>query len=387
MNLPRADVVMLGTFSAWNLGTIQARALPLATELRALGLHPAIIVTPWDMTSEAGVLDIVEGIPIVNTAAASARNPLPAIRQQIDWARRLDPQLVHVFKPKGFAGFSSAWLSKTRPLIVDSDDWEGDGGWNQAGGYSYLQQRVFQRQEQDLLRRALHVTAASTLLAERARALRAQPGETVHSIPNGLTRGRWRELSDARQTSPGAIDPPVILLYSRFAEFETDWLASFIHALTVLVDRKVTVRVVGDVQSQTCPPLSVGDVYVEMLGYVAWERIPALLGTTSVAVYPYRDSLITRAKQSVKLLEQMAAGCPIIASEVGDIANTLGPAGTVLTGGSPQQFAREAADLLRHPERPNSLSERAIERAGSRFLFDNLARQLLDVYVGAGLRR
>ena len=34
----RYDIVMLGTFAAWRLGTIQSRALPMAVALRRLGL-------------------------------------------------------------------------------------------------------------------------------------------------------------------------------------------------------------------------------------------------------------------------------------------------------------------------------------------------------------
>ena len=387
MNVPAADVVMLGTFSAWNLGTIQARALPLATELRSLGVRPAIVVTPWDMPSEAGAIDVIDGVPIINTTSASATHPLSAIRHQINWARKLNPALVHVFKPKGFGGFAGRVLSASMPLVVDSDDWEGDGGWNEAGDYGLLQRRVFHYQEQDLLRRATYVTAASTLLADRAREMRKSAGDTVKRLPNGITHKRWLELSSARQMPPASIDPAVILLYSRFAEFDNDWLASFASALSAVTDRKLVVRVVGDAENQTQPPVLAGGIHVEILGYVSWEAIPRLLGSSTVAVYPYRDSLVTRSKQSVKLLEQMAAGCPIVASDVGDIALTLGAAGVVLPDASPECFARSTNELLEQPERMNVMSAAGTERIRSDFLFEDLARDLLDVYRRVGLKQ
>ncbi|CAN5805813.1 glycosyltransferase family 4 protein [soil metagenome] len=387
MNDLVADVIMLGTFSAWNLGTIQARTLPLAAELRSQGIRPAIVVTPWDMPSEAGVVDVIDGVPVINTRSASATNPLPAIRQQIAWARKLKPSLVHVFKPKGFGGFAGRVLSRSMPLIVDSDDWEGDGGWNDAGDYGPLQRRVFQYQEQDLLCRATYVTAASTLLAERAREIRNSAGDTVKRLPNGMTYKHWRELSSARLTPPASIDPPVILLYSRFAEFNNDWLASFVSALSVITDRKLIVRVVGDAENQSKPVLLGGKIIVEILGYVSWAAVSTLLGSSSVAVYPYRDSLVTRSKQSVKLLEQMAAGCPILASDVGDIASTLGTAGVVLPDASPERFARSTIELLEQPERMNVMSADGTERIRSAFLFEDLARDLLDVYGRVGLKQ
>ena len=387
MNVPAADVVMLGTFSAWNLGTIQARALPLATELRSLGIRSAIVVTPWDMPTEAGAMDIIDGVPIINTGATSATHPLSAIRQQIRWAHQLTPAVIHVFKPKGFGGFAGRVLSASLPLVVDSDDWEGDGGWNDAGDYGLLQRRVFHYQENDLLKRATYVTAASTLLADRAREIRTHAGgDTVKRLPNGITRERWLELSTARQMAPASMDPPVILLYSRFAEFDHDWLASFMYALSSRCDKDIIVRVVGNIANQTIPPAIVGGIRVEIMGYVSWHTIPTLLGTSTIAVYPYRDSLVTRSKQSVKLLEQMAAGCPMVASDVGDIGLTLGAAGIVLPDASPDRFARSVVELLNQPERLNLMSATGTERVRSDFLFEDLARDLLDVYCSVGLK-
>lgn len=380
-----ADIVMLGTFSAWKLGTIQARALPLAVELRSLGVRVSIVLTPWDMPAEAGTIDIIDGVPIVNTASISTRQPLSAITQQVAWVRKLSPATVHVFKPKGFGGFAGRLLSRTMPLVVDSDDWEGDGGWNDSGQYNAIQRRVFQYQELDLLRRADIVTAASSLLADRARELRPHAPDSVTRLPNGIPRIRWRELASARHVSPALVDPPVILLYSRFAEFEPGWLHSFISSLSGLTDRALTVRVVGETEGQIVPPLSVGSVDVEVMGYVAWNAIPTLLGSSAVAVYPYRDTLIARSKQSVKLLEQMAAGCPVIASDVGDVASTLGNAGVVLPDASPDRFAHAVVSLLNQPERLNAMSEAGTERIRTDFLLEDLARGLLDIYHQIGL--
>ncbi len=387
-NVPATDIVMLGTFAAWNLGTIQARALPLAAELRYAGIRTAIVVTPWDRPAEAGIVDVIDGVPIINTRSASATMPLAAIREQVNWTRALAPSVLHVFKPKGFGGFTGRLLSGAIPLVVDSDDWEGDGGWNQAAGYGRLQRRVFQYQEQDLLRRAAHVTTASSLLTGRAREMRNGPNdETVHMIPNGIRRSRWNELSSARQAAPATADPPVILLYSRFAEFEGDWLASFVSALMTLTDRELVVRVVGNAENQHPPAVSGSRIRVDFMGYVSWEALPALLGTSTLAVYPYRDSLVTRSKQSVKLLEQMAAGCPVVASDVGDIAVTLGEAGLVLPDAVPESFARATVELLEQPGRLATMSAVGMERIHSRFLFEDLARDLLEVYRSAGLQR
>lgn len=380
-----ADVVMLGTFSTWNLGTIQARGLPLAQSLTERGIRIAIVTTPWDRPEEAGVIDMISDVLVINTSAASTRNPVPAVKQQLQWVRALNPSLSHVLKPRGFGGLAGRALLNHVPVVVDSDDWEGDGGWNDSGQYGWLQQRVFQAQEVDLLRNAHRITSASTLLAERAKQLRGD-STTTSLIPNGLSNARIEHLGAARMHPPSVMNPPVVTIYSRFAEFETDWLPRYIDALSNAYSGEITVRIIGDSRVNPSPWLRPARVLIEQMGYVPYEDIPLLLGTSTLAVYPYRDSLITRSKQSVKLLELMAAGCPVIASDVGDVPLTLAEAGTVLDGASPFAFARATVDTLSNPAQLDAMSRQGIKLVGSRFRFDVLAASLLDTYRAAGLQ-
>jgi glycosyltransferase involved in cell wall biosynthesis len=385
-SFPRYDVVMLGTFASWNLGTLQARAIPLARGLLATGLRAAIVTTPWDAPADAGTIDTYHGIPVINTAAISPSNPFRAVRQQMQWVDRLSPSLVHVFKPKGFGGIAGRFLQHSYPLVVDSDDWEGDGGWNTKPEYSWVQRRVFHHQERDLIRRANQVTAASTLLAERARRLRGEPtDENTHLLENGLDDERITALMSARSRRPSELETPVIVLYSRFAEFEDDWLQRFLVELDSACEAPLIVKVVGS-SSVLEVALSLGSkVFVEQMGYVTSQAVPEILGSATLGVYPYRDSLITRSKQSVKLLEQMAAGCPVIASDVGDVARTLDFSGIATTDSSPAHFAREAVRLLDQPERLDHMSAVGTRRIKSRFSFSALSKRLSAIYRAAGL--
>jgi glycosyltransferase involved in cell wall biosynthesis len=345
--LPAYDVVMTGTFAAWRLGTLQARALPLATALQRHGVRCALVTVPWDLSSERGVLDIRSRVPLWNTSSASLRLTPVAVRQQLRAIAALQPRVVHVMKPRGFGGLSGTLLRQT-PVLVDADDWEGDGGWNRIGRYPLLQRRMFDWQERTLLRDANGVTAASTLLAQRARALRDGPGRgCVWHVPNVLPDEWIAELTEAcGQYTPVLDDTPTILLYSRFEEFGPDWLPRLLRALDDATDCPLRVRVIGDTQ----PPCvdSVGRVVVELMGYVARDRLPRLLASASVAVFPYEDSLVSRSKNSVKLLELLAAGCPVIASDTGDVAPTIGEAGILLDGHAPEAFGRTVVTLLRH---------------------------------------
>ena len=380
-----ADIVMLGTFGAWRLGTIQARALPFAQALSERGIRTTILTTPWDAPNEAGIIDVRNGVPIINTCSVSTRQPFLAARQQASWVNRLQPAVLHVFKPKGFGALATRLVPAHIPVIVDSDDWEGDGGWNEVAGYSWLQQRVFHHQEQDLIRRSTAVTAASTLLQYRARRLRPWQPDSVTLIENGLSDSRERALQRARIRPPSSINPPVVLLYSRFAEFDQTWLNEFCNVLAAILTTEIVVRVVGRNRIPEDPPDRIGNIHFDFMGYVATEDVPALLGTASLAVYPYVDSLITRSKQSVKLLELMAAGCPVIASDVGEVARTIDCSGQLVDSADPADFACHVVDALAKPEHLDRMSKAAVSRVRTAYGFDSLTRKLVDVYASLGL--
>lgn len=382
------DIVMLGTFSAWKLGTIQARGLPLARGLARYGLRVAIVTTPWDRPEDAGTIDVVDGVPLINTRQVRPERAPAAVAEQIAWVRRLRPRAIHLLKPKGFGGLAARAIicrDRTMPVVVDYDDWEGDGGWNDVAGYSRAQRVLFNWQERDLIVNADHVVAANTLLALRARQLRGD-GCGVSLVPNGLDDA-WREqLATGRIAAPGSKTPPTVLLYSRFAEFPPDWVPRFVTSLASQASSPIRFIVAGDAPDGVRKFEAPQPVSVEFLGYVARERLPEILGSADVAVFPYEDSLIARTKQSVKLLELMAAGCPVIASAVGDVPRTLGSAGVALPDADPERFARTVVRLLDCPERLNELCQAGQDRVRDTFSIDRLAGKLAQIYRGLGIR-
>lgn len=379
----KVDVVMLGTFSTWRLGTLQARALPLAIALRRQGVRCAIVTVPWDRRVERGVVDVISGVQLVNTASTSIRETPRAVVEQIAAVRALRPSIIHIFKPKGF-GALSGMVARMRPIVVDSDDWEGDGGWNRLGSYNILQRRVFAWQERRLIQMADCVTAASTLLVHRARSLRPQLDSTTTCyVPNGLA-GDWLDsLRRAREARLSESEPAVlrVILYSRFAEFPTDWIQSFLSELDSVVVGLVEVCLVGERER-----IDNGRkrVIVTHMGYVARDDIPAVLASSSIAIYPYADSLVSRSKNSVKLLELMASGCAIVAADIGDVPTALGAAGVLVERGNPIDSARAVARLLSAPSARARIGQAAQQRVGQLFSVDAIASRLSDAYLIAG---
>lgn len=379
------DIVMAGTFAAWRLGTLQARALPIARALRRHDIHCAIVTVPWDMPSEVGVVDSISGVALYNAQSNSATIPLAAISQQMRRIRALNPRAVHVFKPKGFGGFSGRLIARNLPILIDSDDWEGDGGWNQLGSYSHLQQRIFDWQERTLLRDASAVSAASQLLVQRARSLRRRSAETVAWVPNGLDDDWTSRLASARVHPAGTSAKNLTVgLYSRFVEFPDDWLPRFLTELSSKISDspEVTVMIIGE-----SPGLGAGfrNLKLERMGYVALNRIPELLGRVDIAVYPYADSLASRSKNSVKLLELMASGCAIVASAVGDIPAVVGRSARLMEDSSPEAFALATSHLIDDRFAIQRSAERTKARVQRLFSIDATTRRLVDLYRRIGI--
>ena len=122
--------------------------------------------------------------------AGKALAALPLAWRMFRAALAEKPDLVHLFKPKGYGGLAAMLLLflqrlgvRMPPLFVDTDDWEGKGGMNELQAYSTAEKRLFAFQEQWLSRHAAGMTVASREL-ERLTARLGVPAERILYLPN-----------------------------------------------------------------------------------------------------------------------------------------------------------------------------------------------------------
>ncbi|WP_448540604.1 glycosyltransferase, partial [Roseiflexus sp.] len=181
-------IVMLAPFGIRPKGTLAARMLPLAQALVRRGHQVVIVAPPVHNPDDAATCVEYEGVPVIHTAAPRA----PGVAQQtlalLQATLRQRPDVVHLFKPKGYAGLAALALHHLRPalpLVVDTDDWEGPGGWNDLLPYPSAAKRLFAWQERDLLRRADAITVASRALETLVWSMGIAP-ERVFYLPNGV---------------------------------------------------------------------------------------------------------------------------------------------------------------------------------------------------------
>ena len=387
-------VVMIGPFGLRPKMTMRVRALPLAKALFTRGHKVTLLLPPWSCPEDSGQRWIENGVVVENVALPS-RIPLLTHLFLTGWLVRralaLHPDVIHCFKPKAYAGLS-AWalwqlkrlgLARTR-LVVDSDDWEGFGGWNDLEPYNWAQKRFFAWQEQWGLCHNDALTVASRTLQSIAWSLGVPP-ERVLYVPNGTSKARIVD----RQPRKDSAEKKTVLLYTRFFEFQLERVVAVFQRINkVRPDVRFLVVGKGLFGEETrflelCRTAGLAGA-VEYTGWVEAEALPGYFVRADVAIYPFDDTLVNRAKCAVKLLELMAAGVPVVAEAVGQNVVTVehGVSGLLVPSGDEAAFAAAVIRLLDTPGLHERLGHGAQRRLKQSFTWERLAVQVERIYSG-----
>ena len=113
------------------------------------------------------------------------------------------------------------------------------------------------------------------------------------------------------------------------------------------------------------------------LGYLSNGEVDRALGDATVALFPYRPEI----DQSGALLRALGAGVPVVAYDVGGLAEPVRRfgAGRVVPGGDVEALTEAARELLDEPAALEEARAGAL-RAKQELTWDSSARAHLDVY-------
>ncbi len=429
---------MIGPFGLRPKGTMSVRALPMAQALVKRGHAVKIFLPPWDYPQDAGRRMLDGGVEIENIELPS---PMP-LRFHINTTRRLvkrardyKPDVIHCFKPKAYSGLAAWWLWQMKRigqlkarLIVDTDDWEGAGGWNdvreqragirdQGSGirdqgseigdqrleirdqYSWAQKKMFAWQEQWGLRYNDGITVASRALQSIVWSLGVQRDRVVY-VPNGIRNVEFgmqnaeshsqipnSEIRNPHSTLRNAPAGFRILLYTRFFEFKVARIIEVLrHVLEQVPDAKLLVVGKGffgeeDELLKQAAAIGLGD-RIEYAGWVEADRLSDWFARSSVAIFPFDDTLINRTKCAVKLIDLLAAGVPVVADAVGQNLEYVkhNETGVMVPVGDVDAMAQAVIDLLRDPDRAAWLGANAARDVCERFSWDRLIDVVEHIY-------
>lgn len=365
MSHERWSIVMIGPFGLRPRGTMRARALPMARALVRRGHRVTLLLPPWQNPEDAGRSWVEDGVRIINLPLP--RGPFFHLRLTGRIVREvlgLRPDVVHAFKPKAYAGLTHWILWHLRrvgcfrgALVVDTDDWEGPGGWNDRNPYPPWQRRFFAWQERWGMTHADVLTVASRTLETLAWAMGIPP-RRVFYLPNAA----WF----VGPPRPLPSDPPVVLLYTRFLEFR---LGRLIGVMKALAQRSPDLRFLyvgqslGDEEARFREAVAGAGLTdrVDWEGWVEPARLPEVLGRGDLALYLMEDDLINRAKCPMKLIDLLAAGLPVVADAVGQVPEYIrhGETGWLVSPGDVSAMVEAAWRLLQDREAAWRIGENA----------------------------
>ncbi len=390
-------IVFLAPFGIRPKGTLIARLLPLAKELQILGHEVVIITPPYTNPEDSGKNEIVDEIKVRNVELGRGSKIKATL--QTSWrmyraALAEQPDLVHLFKPKGYGGLAAMTLAvrnacgfKITPLFVDTDDWEGRGGMNEIQPYSSLEKWFFDFQERWLPRRTCGATVASRALYDQVRGW-GVPENNVLYLPNCVEPREKGDGNKIRERHQIKSDAPVVLLYTRFFEYDQKRLYDVFHAI-VAQKPDVKLMVVGkgrhgeeEALLQAAQELGF-DKNLLLVGWTEPDQIPDFLAAADVAIYPLDDNLVNRAKCPAKLTEIMLAGCPVVADQVGQAAEYIrhGGNGLLVDPQKPGDMVQAVSSLLNEPQRGRALGDKARESMLADFRWRDAAKQLQEFYL------
>lgn len=385
-------IVFIAPFGIRPKGTVLARMVPLAAELQGLGHEVVIIAPPYTNPEDSGKTEIVRGVRIRNVRLARGGRALaaPALAWRMLRATHGEkPDLVHLFKPKGYGGLAvmlHSLLQRNTPLFVDTDDWEGRGGMETLHDYSLMERQLYRLQEQWLPSRAVGVTVASRMLETLVRGM-GVPEERLLYLPNCVDDIPVGDGAAVRRRLgiPGAA--PVVLLYTRFFEFSQEKL----HAVFAELARTVPgVRflVVGKGRNREEDLLVAAarkNGFADSLTVAGWvepKELPDWLAVGDVALYPFSDTLVNRAKCPAKLTELMRAGVPVVADRVGEIAEYVvsGESGVLCDPNDWSEMSLLVAELLATPHLRQKIGATGRHRILTNFAWQGAAERLNGFY-------
>lgn len=359
----------------WDVpGGVQYHVRDLAETLRGMGHHVGILAPAEheETLTDPGVTFAGRTVPVpYNGSMASVQfGPVSAARVR-RWLRDGQFDVVHVHEPASPSVSLLVCMIATGPIVATFHAATTRSKWLAAMG--------------PVVRPWLERIAGRIAVSDFARRVQVEHlGGDAVVIPNGV----HVDFFALGPTLPGlarGVDGPTIGFLGRYLE-PRKGLPVLLQALRTVVREHPGARLLiagrGDADELW---RLVGDdlrPHVVLLGEVCEADKAALLRSVDVYCAPN----LLGESFGVILIEAMAAGAPIVASDLDAFARVLedGDAGVLVRRGDPSALARALGELLADPARRAELSA-AGSRAAAGYDWQVLAHRILAVYETVAL--
>jgi phosphatidylinositol alpha-mannosyltransferase len=346
--------VRVGIVCPYSLGVrggVQAQVLGLARSLRSIGVSTQVLAPCDGLPPEPWVTPLGNSIPYAQNGSLAPLAPDPPAQLRTlgaVWDERFD--LLHLHEPLAPGPTLTTLTVKPLPLI---GTFHASGT---IGAYRYLRPLV-----RKLTERLDHKVAVSEAAADMAR---RHLGGDYEVLFNGIEIERFAHIE------PTPTCGPTVFFLARHEPRKG--LGVLLQALDHLPS-DVRLWVGGDgPQTESLREATADEPRVEWLGPISDAEKAARLRGADVFCVPS----VGGESFGVVLLEGMAAGTPVVASDLSAYVETAGEDALYFPTGDARALAATLSTALERTARIDELVERGRERAASLSM-----RRLADAYL------
>lgn len=351
----RLRVALVSPYSVTVPGGVQNQVLGLAHELRRMDHHVSVLA-PVDGETPPGVTSVGRSITIATNGSSAPVAPYPtAVRRTLRILRRGAFDVVHLHEPFSPSITIPVMLARPAPLV---------GTFHAAGdqpAYRLLG-RPFR-----LLARRLEARAAVSETA--ASPVRRYLGGTYEVLFNGVDIGHF-DLGESVR-----VDPPAVLFLGR--DDPRKGLGVLLDALALLPP-ELTIWIAGPGTDEGHHRDRHGaDSRIRWLGELTEAEKVFRLQAASVVCVPSLQA----ESFGIVLLEAMAAGTPIVASDLRAYRSLTdgGRAAQLVTAAEPSAIADGVLRILRNRDVARAQRTAGLEIA-ERYGMRTLAERYIAIY-------
>lgn len=207
---------------------------------------------------------------------------------------------------------------------------------DEFAAFSDAPQAAIQKMEETLLRKADLVIVSASTLQESKRKI----NPNTHLVRHGVDYHHFKKALDPSLTIPADVADlphPIIGFHGLIA----DWVDLALIRKMALRHPDWSMVILGSSQTDLSPISGLKNVH--LLGKRPYETLPAYCKAFDVAILPFVVNTLTRFANPLKLREYLAAGLPVVSSDLPEV-RSLG--GDVRIAADHETFMAQVAQLL-----------------------------------------
>lgn len=372
-------------YSAMEPWTI--RILRLADELGKKGHEVQIVYFPTNPREE----NAYRGIRILPLdRAISVRAFMSNMGLLCEFAAWAD--VIHIQKSHFYAAvpaiLAAYWTGK--PLHYDWDDWEEKifyASCRRRSPTTLLTGISFFMMERCLPFLADSVSVASDALKRLALRRGADRKKAVLA-PVGADLQQFRpDRPSAGVREKYGVENGILVLYHGQLH-SCQYVRMFLEAIKLILGKPGGDRLKFMVMGSGTE-LGRLQTYAQELGltgrviftdFVPHADVPQHLAAADICVAPFEDNEVTRCKSPLKVVEYLASGRAIVASDVGEVRNMVEGAGLLVAPGKPEALAEGVLKLAGDEALRKKMASAARQRAETTYNWQASAENLEKAY-------